>query len=496
MKNTLKIVAIAALLLVCCAALAACGKCKHKKVEWVVTVEATCSVAGTKAQTCVDCGEVVKTEQYETDHQYQVGYCLFCGKAKYGSEYLQYGEITLGGVTGYELVGVGNSTAIELVIPALKNGKPVLSVAEGAFAGNENIVSVSFGPNVLQIGANAFSDCSELVSVTFPEKSELRLLGTSAFAGCTALESFAFPTGVSEISAMLFEGCTSLEEIVLHDGIYSLGEGAFSDCTAIEYEELDGAKYLGTAQTPHLLLAGVLDKTVTSFEIPADTRIIGAEAFSGCTALEEVTFPEGVRSLGAYAFAGCSALSAVTLPMSLQKIEAYAFAECVMLAEISVPAATATIGERAFYKCTSLTAISLPNGIETLGALAFYDAALTPLSHEGGLYLGNTENPYLVLIGVEATAVSLTVHGDTRVIADSALSGTNLTSLHVGESVITIGVRALDGCIALSGVTFAVTEGWKYAAVKDVAAVAVTVTDAAANAAALTGLYKYYCWYR
>ncbi|MBQ9802220.1 MAG: leucine-rich repeat domain-containing protein [Clostridia bacterium] len=496
MKNTLKIVAIAALLLVCCAALAACGKCKHKNVEWVVTVEATCSVAGTKAQTCVDCGEVVKTEQYETDHQYQVGYCLFCGKAKYGSEYLQYGEITLGGVTGYELVGVGNSTATDLVIPALKNGKPVLSVAEGAFAGNKNITSVSFGPNVVQIGNHAFADCPALATVTFHEKSELQLLGISAFAGCTALTAFVFPVGVEAIPAALFEGCTSLEEVVLHDGIFSLGEGAFSDCAAIAYAERGGAKYLGTAQTPHLLLAGLTDKTVTSFEVPADTRIIGAEAFSGCTALATVTLPEGVRSLGAYAFAGCTSLSSVTLPASLQKIEAYAFAECTVLSELSVPAATATIGERAFYKCTSLTAISLPNGIETLGALAFYDAAITPLSHEGGLYLGNAENPYLVLIGVEADAVSLTVHEDTRVIADSALSGASLASLHVGAGVVTLGARALDGCTALTAVTFAVTEGWQRAATRGVGAVSVTVSDAAANAAALTGLYKYDCWYR
>ena len=149
----------------------------------------------------------------------------------------------------------------------------------------------------------------------------------------------------------------------------------------------NGAKYLGAADVPHLLLLEVIDKSITSFNVPADTRIIGTAAFRDCTKLEAITLPEGVLSLSSSAFAACTALADVSLPTTLQSIGAYAFAGCEALTDIVIPATTAHIAEKAFYKCIALSEIQLPSGIKTVGAFVFLETALTYTDWDGGKYL-------------------------------------------------------------------------------------------------------------
>ncbi len=501
MKAKLKMLGLSAVL--CCLTLlmlTSCGDCKHKETEWIDEVEATCAVAGTRVKTCKKCGAEVDREQYSTGHRYQSGACIYCGRAELGSSYYEYREITLDGVAGYEIVYYGNSTAVNAEIPALRNGKPVLSVAAGAFENNKNITSLTVSRNLKQIGEGAFAGCVLLETVTFHESSELTVIGAGAFAGCTSLQSFAFPVGVTAIPELLFDGCTALITVVLHDGIRSLGEEAFADCDNIAYSEADGAKYLGTQTSPHLLFVGVTDKTVTDFTVPADTRIIGAGAFAGCAALETVTLQEGLLSIDSSVFSGCTALQAITLPATLQKIGSYAFAGCAALQAVDIPDDTAHIGEHAFDGCAALSEIILPNGVKTVGSFAFLGTALTYAEVGGGKYLGNAENPYLVLVNAAADLTVLTIHAETRVIANGALADSHaagaLTSIEIGANIRTIGTLAFAGCTSLTAVTFAVDEGWLVAEGYEKTATAMTVSDPAANAAALRGVYKYYYWYR
>ncbi|MBR2011444.1 MAG: leucine-rich repeat domain-containing protein [Clostridia bacterium] len=480
--------------------LVSCGECKHKESEWEVTVEATCSVAGTRVKKCTECDAELEREQYEINHLYEEGSCIYCKRAQYGAAYLEYGEITLDGEAGYEVIGYGNSTALAVEIPALRNGKPVLSVRAGAFAGNNSITSVSFGSNVKWIGEKAFSGCKALESVSFHENSELEVIGGAAFEGCVSLKAFAVPTGVSAISAQMLKGCTALEELTLHSGINEIGENALEGCDSITYSEENGAKYLGAAQAPHLLLVEILDKEIASFAVPNDTKIIGTGAFLGCASLGAITLPEGVLSLSSYAFAACTSLAQVSLPSTLQNIGAYAFAECAALTQITIPSTTAHIGEKAFYKCSTLSAIELPSGMKTVGAFAFLNTALSYTDWNGGKYLGNTENPYLVLLDTASGITALTVHEKTRVIANGALSdsdGAALLSITLGTDVITLGAGAFVGCASLEELVFTTSEGWKIGAAYGENRYGVTVQDGSWNAEAITkSELKNYYWYR
>ena len=481
--------------------LASCGECKHKESEWVEEIEATCSVAGTRVKKCTKCAAELERKQYETNHSYEEGICIYCERAQYGAEYLEYREFTLDGEAGYEVIGYGNSTAKVVEIPALRNGKPVISIKAAAFANNQAITAIILGKNVKQIGERAFSGCAALETVTFHESGELAMIGGAAFAECVRLKAFAVPTGVSAISTQMLKGCAALEELTLHSGITSIGESALEGCDAITYSEENGAKYLGAEGAPHLLLVGVTNPTsITEFTVPADTRIIGTAAFRGCALLEAIVLPEGVLSLSSYAFAACTALADVSLPATLQNIDAYAFAECRALTDIVIPAAVSHIAEKAFYKCLALSEIQLPSGIKTVGAFAFSSTALPLTEWNGGIYLGNSEIPYLVLVDTVSNITELTVHEKTRVIANDALASSDcaeIRSVTLGADVITLGAGAFAGCAALEELIFSTSEGWKVGNVYGESRIGVRVQDVPWNAEAITKTeLKNYYWYR
>jgi hypothetical protein len=65
--------------------------------------------------------------------------------------------------------------------------------------------------------------------------------------------------------------------------------------------------------------------------IPAFVKEIGEDAFSGCKALTNVTFPEGMTTIGDWAFLDCNALKSVTIPESVTSIGKYAFSKSVKI---------------------------------------------------------------------------------------------------------------------------------------------------------------------
>lgn len=81
-------------------------------------------------------------------------------------------------------------------------------------------------------------------------------------------------------------------------------------------------------------------------------------AFKDCTALREVTLPDGVRVIGEYAFIRCAALTTVNLSQ-VTRIDEGAFRECTSLETLTLDNVTA-IDLDAFYGCTSLQTLKIP----------------------------------------------------------------------------------------------------------------------------------------
>ncbi len=61
------------------------------------------------------------------------------------------------------------------------------------------------------------------------------------------------------------------------------------------------------------------------------TKIIGTNAFSGCTSLTNIELPETVEQIQDGAFSECSRLKRIVLPKNLKEIDIYALEHCPAL---------------------------------------------------------------------------------------------------------------------------------------------------------------------
>ena len=468
--------------------LTSCGDCKHEHTYWRVDIEPTCLYAGTRTSVCEDCAAELETEQYAGSHAFDDGVCTYCNAPQYDTRYMQYREITLNGEEGWELVDMGNCSQYQLEIPAIHKNKPVLAIAAEAFRDKVKLKSVHISQNIAIIGDGAFAGCTSLEAVTFAEESELVHFGSGVFEGCVLVERIAIPAGVTALSDGLFDGCEALTEVVIHDNLTSLGDDVFAGCTITPTLVENGVAYLGTAEKPYLVLLELKDKTKTALRIPEGAVIIAPYAANGA-ALEQLTLPSTLREIGGFAFSACEALASPTLPTSLVRIGKYAFAACTAFDEIELPEGLLDIGMGAFRDASKLASVLLPSSILRVGPQAFLNCAAS-ISHteSGATYVGNAQNPYLVLIKAEGDSV--VINEATRVIADGAFMGA-LTTVTIPTSVVAIGNSAFTACTALEEIIFLQTAGWQrsmYYGARE--ASAVDVTDAVVNADHMTGVHR------
>jgi hypothetical protein len=277
----------------------------------------------------------------------------------------------------------------------------------------------------------------------------------------------------------------------------SLGDDVFAGCTITPTLEENGIAYLGTEQNPYLILLELKDKTLGAVEVPAGTVIIAPYAFNGA-ALTSVSFPATLREICGFAFSACASLGTPSFPTSLVRIGKYAFSACTSLTSLTLPSGLTDIGTGAFRGATALSAVSVPDSVLRIGASVFLNCADSIYRTENGAcYVGNAQNPYLVLVKTEPSVTAVTLNAATRVIADSALSGTGITSITIPASVITIGSGVFSNCNWLESIVFENTSGWQCASLYGGSdAITADVSVDADNATAMTGVHRLKYFFR
>lgn len=118
-------------------------------------------------------------------------------------------------------------------------------------------------------------------------------------------------------------------------------------------------------------LIDLIERDITSIEIPEGTTEIGYGAFSQCSSLNSVSIPDGVTKISHYAFLECTSLTSVVIPGSVTTIESDAFASCFALDSLIILPGVTNIGNGAFSGCTSLTSVVIPNSVTEIGSSAF-----------------------------------------------------------------------------------------------------------------------------
>ena len=356
---------------------------------------------------------------------------------------------------GYTVVGIGDCIDKDLIIPSTHEGLPVNAIGENAFKGNTNITYVLIDRAVTSIGQGAFNLCSSLINVYYNGTKE-------------EWETLCSSIGVSndyliDAKVYYFSQTQPKEGFFWHfdtDGKTPVSWGVESDYSV-------GLKYSLNTDEKGYTVVGIGYCEDTDLVIPATYRglpvtAIGSNAFESVRSFKSVSIPASVTTIGEKAFASCGVTSVTFATNSqLTTVDRYAFFSSSSLQSIALPDGVTTIGVAAFNGCNNITSISIPDSITTIEnrALDFDSSAFTV--YNNAKYLGNSTNPYLVLVGATDTSITTcNIHTDAKLIYAFAFKDcTLLTSVTIPDSVIIIGNSVFYKCDALesliigSGVT-------------------------------------------
>ena len=164
---------------------------------------------------------------------------------------------------------------------------------------------------------------------------------------------------------------------------------------------------------------------------------IGGSAFSGCSAITNLTIPDSVTNIDGFAFNGCTGLTSITIPDSVTSIGDSAFNGCTGLTSITIPDSVTSIGDYAFSGCSSLTTITVAGG--------------NTKYHSDGNCLIETESKTLIS-GCKNSIIP--TDGSVTSIGDLAFEGCiELASITIPDSVTSIGDYAFVECSGLTSIT-------------------------------------------
>ena len=280
----------------------------------------------------------------------------------YSGDVVVPSEITVANTT-YQVTRIGDGAFSDCTqLTSITLPETVVSIGYNAFYNANQLKKIEFTGSHISLDFGAFDGCYQLKEVVF--HGQVTKMDPRAFRNCYALESITIPGGFTRIEGSSFAGCTNLKQISIPEGVTYIGEQTFEGCSSLTSIQLPST----LEKIDHWAFR---NSAMQSIVIPDNVTYIGDDVFSGCATLTSVTLPAQLETLGNSVFYNCYGLRSISLPEGLKTIKYQTFLGCSGLTTVQLPSTLTTIGERAFVNCSALRTITLPESVNKIDENAF-----------------------------------------------------------------------------------------------------------------------------
>ena len=320
------------------------------------------------------------------------------------------------------ITGVKDKELTDYVIPNEIKKKPVVEIADNAFAGTKAI-DITIPANVEKVGEKAFTGCKNLINITVDEDNEVFESDHGILFNELKTKVLCYPEGkkLGEV-VVSAEYNPEIEWRLYESGVLWIsGKGRMGGYPTVD--EQPWAEYRNN---------------ITS-----------------------VIFDGYITGIGSRVFMKCKNLAYVILPESLTEIGWSSFEDCDSLNEIIIPDAVTAIYPLAFYHCNTLKKVVIGSGLSDLDAKAFIAArpfSEIIVSSENQYYTAKDNHLYNkditeLLFYADYKSTEFKIPSTITIIGRYACQGDHFTEVVIPNGITELQEGSMEWCKDMKSIT-------------------------------------------